>query len=81
MFNNVPLLLFQVQLSVEDIETILDTLIYDGKLERSIVAGTGEGGQVKLYRAINSLIKSSGLMRMPCGSCPVSSNDLAVRCQ
>jgi len=61
----------QVQLSVEDIETILDTLIYDGKCERSIMAGTGDGEQTKLYRAVNPLIESTGLMRMPCGSCPV----------
>lgn len=63
-----------MQLSVEDIETILDTLLYDGKCERSIVAGAGDGEQTKLYRAVNSLIESTGLMRMPCGSCPVCIN-------
>ena len=62
--------MFQVQLSVEDIETILDTLIYDGKVERSVVAG-GEEGQ-KLYRAVMSLVPTNGLMRTPCGVCPVS---------
>lgn len=64
----------KVQLSIEDIETILDTLIYDGKVERSIVAGqggSGDSGQVKLYRAVSPLIQPSGLMRMPCGACPV----------
>ena len=71
MILNVFLHYLQVQLSVEDIEMILDTLIYDGKLEQSIVAG-GDTGQVKLYRAVNALIQPSGLMRMPCGSCPVS---------
>lgn len=60
----------KVQLSVEDIEMILDTLIFDGKVEQSIVAG-GDAGQTKLYRAVNPLIPTSGLMRMPCGSCPV----------
>ena len=50
---------------------ILDTLIYDGKVEQSLVAG-GDAGQTKLYRAVNLLIQTSGLMRMPCGSCPVS---------
>ncbi|KAH3856902.1 DNA-directed RNA polymerase III subunit RPC6-like [Dreissena polymorpha] len=64
----------KVQLSVEDIETILDTLIYDGKCEQTIVAAAGDGGQTKLYRAVNSLINSTGLMRMPCGSCPVIQN-------
>lgn len=51
---------------------ILDTLIFDGKVEQSFVAG-GDAGQTKLYRAVNPLIQPSGLMRMPCGSCPVSS--------
>lgn len=60
----------KVQLSVEDIEMILDTLIFDGKVEQSFVAG-GDAGQTKLYRAVNPLIQPSGLMRMPCGSCPV----------
>lgn len=64
----------KVQLSVEDIETILDTLIYDGKCERAIVAGAGESGQTKLFRAVNPIIQSTGLMRMPCGSCPVFHN-------
>lgn len=66
--------ILQVQLSVEDIETILDTLIYDGKCERSIVAAAGDVGQTKLYRSVKPFIQSTGLMKMPCGSCPVSLN-------
>ncbi len=67
---------FQVELSVEDIETILDTLIYDGKVERSIVAGGASDTEtgVKLYRAVTPLITSSGIMRIPCGVCPVGNN-------
>lgn len=64
----------KVKLTREDIETILNTLIYDGKCERSIVAsagGSGDSGKVQLYRAINPLVETTGLMRMPCGSCPV----------
>ncbi|KAI0217572.1 DNA-directed RNA polymerase III subunit RPC6 [Lamellibrachia satsuma] len=63
----------KVQLSVEDIEMILDTLIYDGKVERSIVAGGGgdAGGQMKLYRATPHITQPTGLMRTPCGVCPV----------
>lgn len=66
----------KVQLSIEDIETILNTLIFDGKLEKTIAASTGagaEGGedQVRLYRAITPLIQPTGLMRTPCGVCPV----------
>ncbi|ELT94539.1 hypothetical protein CAPTEDRAFT_19562 [Capitella teleta] len=64
----------KVSLAVEDIETILDTLIYDGKVEKSIVAGGGAAdgeSQVKLYRAITPVIINTGLMRSPCGVCPV----------
>jgi hypothetical protein len=55
-------------LILQDIETILNTLIYDGKCERSIVAsagGSGDSGKVQLYRAINPLVETTGLMRMP----------------
>ncbi|XP_071080597.1 DNA-directed RNA polymerase III subunit RPC6-like [Haliotis cracherodii] len=64
----------KVQLSVEDIETILDTLIYDGKVERTIVAGqgtSGDSGQLRLYRAVKPVIQPTGLVRIPCGTCPV----------
>ena len=63
----------QVQLSMDDIETILNTLIYDGKVERTIMASADESkNQTKLYRAVASLIPPTGLMRVPCGVCPVS---------
>ncbi|XP_060068426.1 DNA-directed RNA polymerase III subunit RPC6-like [Ylistrum balloti] len=62
----------KVQLSVDDIETIMDTLIYDGKVERSVTASSSTGeASSKLYRAIKPLVPTTGLMRMPCGSCPV----------
>ena len=80
MIHFIKLHVLQVQLSKEDIETILNTLIYDGKVERSLVAGQGtsEGnGYVKLYRSVNQLIPTTGLMRMPCGACPVS-NDMGL---
>lgn len=62
---------------MEDIETILNTLIYDGKVEMTIIAAK-EGtvgsvdGQMKLYRAVSPLIQPTGLVRTPCGLCPVS---------
>lgn len=68
---------FQVELSMEDIETILNTLIYDGKVEMTIIAAK-EGtvgsvdGHMKLYRAVNPIIPPTGLVRAPCGLCPVS---------
>ncbi|EPY82650.1 DNA-directed RNA polymerase III polypeptide isoform 2-like protein [Camelus ferus] len=67
----------KVELSMEDIETILNTLIYDGKVEMTIIAAK-EGtvgsvdGHMKLYRAVNPVIPPTGLIRAPCGLCPVS---------
>lgn len=56
----------KVQLSVEDMETILDTLLYDGKVERSVAM---DGSH--LYRAVESLLPAPGIVRIPCGVCPV----------
>uniref|UniRef100_L7M8G7 DNA-directed RNA polymerase III subunit RPC6 n=1 Tax=Rhipicephalus pulchellus TaxID=72859 RepID=L7M8G7_RHIPC len=76
----------KVQLSVEDIEMILSTLIYDGKVEKTVVCGSGSSlssssrsassseDLVNLYRAVEPLIDSTGLMRIPCGTCPVINN-------
>ncbi|XP_027696256.1 DNA-directed RNA polymerase III subunit RPC6 isoform X2 [Vombatus ursinus] len=66
----------KVELSMEDIETILNTLIYDGKVEMTIIAAK-EGtvgsvdGHMKLYRAVSPIIQPTGLVRAPCGLCPV----------
>ncbi|XP_010632456.1 DNA-directed RNA polymerase III subunit RPC6 isoform X2 [Fukomys damarensis] len=66
----------KVELSMEDIETILNTLIYDGKVEMTIIAAK-EGtvgsvdGHMKLYRAVSPIIPPTGLVRSPCGLCPV----------
>lgn len=62
---------------MDDIETILNTLIYDGKVEMTIIAAK-EGtvgsvdGQVKLFRGVNPIIQPTGMVRTPCGLCPVS---------
>ncbi|KAF0290697.1 DNA-directed RNA polymerase III subunit RPC6 [Amphibalanus amphitrite] len=61
----------QVNLSVPDIEKILDTLIYDGKVERRLQAGGGVQEQLKLYRATQTLLPPVGLVKTPCGICPV----------
>uniref|UniRef100_A0A3B4VJN5 DNA-directed RNA polymerase III subunit RPC6 n=1 Tax=Seriola dumerili TaxID=41447 RepID=A0A3B4VJN5_SERDU len=66
----------QVDLSMDDIETILNTLIYDGKVEMTVIAAK-EGtvgsvdGQMKLYRGVNPVIHPTGLVKTPCGLCPV----------
>jgi len=59
----------KVKLSVTDIEAVMDALVYDGKVERSVSIVGGE--QITMYRAVTSLIHPTGLMRMPCGLCPV----------
>uniref|UniRef100_V5H108 DNA-directed RNA polymerase III subunit RPC6 n=1 Tax=Ixodes ricinus TaxID=34613 RepID=V5H108_IXORI len=75
----------KVQLSMDDIETILNTLIYDGKVEKTVVsagamgssskgAGANSADVVNLYRAVEPLVESAGIMRMPCGTCPVIRN-------
>lgn len=62
---------------MEDIETILNTLIFDGKVEMTIIAAK-EGtvgsvdGQMKLYRGVNPIIQPTGLVKTPCGLCPVT---------
>ena len=59
----------KIELGLNDIETILDTLVYDGKVERSI---TGEDRN-KIYRAISSYTNVSSLVTTACGVCPLMS--------
>ncbi|XP_039258697.1 DNA-directed RNA polymerase III subunit RPC6-like [Styela clava] len=59
----------KVKLSVEDIETILNTLIYDSKVEMMVV-GTKDGTN-KLYKAVHSLVEATDMTRAPCAVCPV----------
>jgi len=47
-------------------EMILNTLVYDGKVERIL---TGDGNN--LYRIVQPLLNPPGLVRTPCGLCPV----------
>ncbi|KOB57702.1 DNA-directed RNA polymerase III subunit RPC6 [Operophtera brumata] len=56
----------KVILDVEDVITILNTLVYDGKAESTVYPdGT------KVFRAIESLIPPPGLVQVPCGICPL----------
>ena len=59
----------KVQLRLEDIEAILDTLVFDGKVEKTI-----KDHDKKYYRSIEPLVPTTGLVRIPCGICPVSRN-------
>ncbi|XP_068619236.1 DNA-directed RNA polymerase III subunit RPC6 [Battus philenor] len=55
-----------VKLEVEDVITILNTLVYDGKAEINVFP---DGS--KVFRAIESLIPPPGLVQVPCGVCPL----------
>jgi len=57
---------------VEDIQTILNTLIYDGKAEMTVVPGA-DGENKKLYKAAKSFIDNTDVSKAPCSVCPVSS--------
>lgn len=59
----------KISLDEDDLETILKTVVYDGKAER--VAQISGGF---LYRAIETPIAAPGLVQMPCGICPVVKN-------
>lgn len=56
----------KIQLDVEDVITILNTLVYDGKAESTVYP---DGS--KVYRAIECLIPPPGLVQVPCGVCPL----------
>lgn len=56
----------KVQLSVDDIESILYTVVLDNKAERTV----NPNGEY-LYRAINPFLKSPGIVRTTCGICPI----------
>ena len=63
-----------VSLTVQDIESILYTLICDGKIEKMTVASTNptdHGTKQNLYRSVKSVIDSAPVVRNPCGICPV----------
>jgi len=75
----------KVELNLEDIETILNTLVYDGKVEKSIINKSvisksqddGSGAHMSCYRAVNSILDKtlgSGFVRMPCMICPQIEN-------
>ena len=57
----------KVQLRLEDIEAILETLVFDGKVEKNV-----KENNKKCYRSIERLVPTTGLVRIPCGICPLS---------
>ena len=63
----------KVTLTTKDIETILNTLVFDGHVEMTIVLDNLGGGvsQKKLFKSVKSMLPVTGLMKVPCGVCPV----------
>lgn len=59
----------KIKLDEEDLETILKTVVYDGRAQRVLQV---DGSY--LYKAVDSLIPPEGLVQTPCGICPVISN-------
>ena len=62
-----------VSLTIQDIESILYTLICDGKIEKLTVATTTNesGSKQNFYRSMKPMLDSSPVVRNPCGICPV----------
>lgn len=63
-----------VALTVQDIESILYTLICDGKIEKLTMATAttnDNGSKQTFYRSIKPMLDSSPVVRNPCGICPV----------
>lgn len=55
----------KVSLAVGDIESILHTIVSDNKAERLYSGGS------YLYRAVERFMESTGIVRSPCGICPI----------
>jgi DNA-directed RNA polymerase III subunit RPC6 len=63
-----------VSLTVQDIESILYTLICDGKIEKqtaATMANNDNGTKQNFYRSVKTMLDSSPVVRNPCGICPV----------
>jgi DNA-directed RNA polymerase III subunit RPC6 len=59
----------KINLDEQDLETILKTVVYDGKAQR-VLQTDGKF----LYKAVDSLLPPEGLVQTPCGICPVIGN-------
>lgn len=67
----------QIELSVSNIDQILTTLTYDGKVEVTVQLMT-TNNQVKLYRVSNHFLTTTGMVYTPCGICPVKFNEVTT---
>jgi DNA-directed RNA polymerase III subunit RPC6 len=67
----------KVELSLEELELVLQTLVYDGRLEEvrtSVLSYTGHTGTGQtMYKVSKNINPPNFLTETPCGVCPVSS--------
>jgi len=56
----------KVNLKLEDIQSILNTIVLDGKAEKC-----DDNDSRVLFRAVQPIMSSAGVARCPCGVCPV----------
>ena len=64
----------RVELSQEEVEMVVSTLVYDGRLEQvqhSVMLITGYGTHQKLYKCSRTIRTENYLTASPCGVCPV----------
>ena len=69
--------LTQIELSVSNIDQILTTLTYDGKVEVTVQL-TSAKDQAKLYRVASPFLATTGMVYTPCGICPVNFKYLII---
>jgi len=60
-----------VELRPEDVQAIINTLIYDGKVEEIKRQDPVKGQETYLYKPTRLALPHNGLTEVPCGRCPV----------
>ncbi|KAG4104028.1 hypothetical protein H8356DRAFT_981493 [Neocallimastix lanati (nom. inval.)] len=75
--NNSDLFRSGVSLDNDDVQGLLDRLVYDGKIEKRLRSSLGAGAGTEdeedlwMYKAVNSNKSENVLTDTPCGQCPV----------
>lgn len=66
-----------IELSIQDIEMVLDTIVFDGLIEKVVettskmeISDDESDCETNYYRAISQLVESSNVTRVPCAQCP-----------